>query len=145
MYSLIDHLTNIYMLSSFIHFFLPFRTQPTAVMTSGFLVLLKEIMIASPNQTISLQELENRVTAWQRSPASLLCGWLSLEPNWSKVVSHALRFMSGNIPSIVPVDPRVQYDLTTQMWTWIGLYFRFCFCLFSKRPYVKKKVIMFKG
>ena len=89
-------------------------------MTSGFLVLLKEIIISCPNQTITLQELENRVIAWQRSPASLLCGWLSLESNWTKVVGHALRFMSGGIPGAVPVEPRVQFDMASQGWKWIG-------------------------
>ena len=97
-----------------------YRTPPTSVMTSGFLVLIREMMSNVPNHSLSLNMLENLVSSWQRSPASLLCGWVTLEPNWAKVTGHVMRFLSGLVASDVPVEPRVTFDAVRQMWRWIG-------------------------
>ena len=63
-----------------------------------FLALLREIFLASPGRSLSMNQLHHGVTTWQASPIAALNPWYQDCPDpggWQATVEPAVSFLSG--------------------------------------------------
>ncbi|TNM84906.1 hypothetical protein fugu_009084 [Takifugu bimaculatus] len=83
------------------------------------------IMLQNHREKRKRLPLEDKVQAWQASPASSLNVWFSSVPCWSDLVVQALQFLAGEtkdgmmaLPS--GFSPFVEFSDEAQQWRWIG-------------------------
>ncbi|XP_037834976.1 nuclear factor related to kappa-B-binding protein isoform X2 [Kryptolebias marmoratus] len=96
---------------------------PVEEITSSFFSLLENVLRAEG--LASTSALEEKVQAWQSSPASSLNVWFSSASCWSDLVLQALQFLAGEtkdgmmaLPS--GFSPFVEFVDEFQQWRWIG-------------------------
>eukprot|EP00066_Takifugu_rubripes_P006503 XP_003971332.1 PREDICTED: nuclear factor related to kappa-B-binding protein [Takifugu rubripes] len=113
---------------------LPNIKEETVEETQTSTVIVEEIAVSFFNLLESLLRadilsstsvLEDKVQAWQASPASSLNVWFSSVPCWSDLVVQALQFLAGEtkdgmmaLPS--GFSPFVEFSDEAQQWRWIG-------------------------
>ncbi|XP_035218985.1 nuclear factor related to kappa-B-binding protein-like [Stegodyphus dumicola] len=87
-----------------------------------FFALLRDIFCESVEQKLSAIKLEEKVRNWQGGPTAALFEWLNFQESWSDLVSSALKFLAGDLISILPDTfvPFLDYKEKQQQWQWIG-------------------------
>ncbi|XP_054719703.1 nuclear factor related to kappa-B-binding protein-like [Uloborus diversus] len=87
-----------------------------------FFALLRDIFCESVEQKLSAVKLEEKVKNWQGGPTAALFEWLNFQESWSDLVTSALKFLAGDLISILPDTfvPFLDYKEKQQQWQWIG-------------------------
>lgn len=89
---------------------------------SCFFSLLRDFFYEVNEQKLPFAKLEEKVRLWQEGPTALLIEWANFQESWSDLVSSALKFLAGDLISILPESfvPFVDYKEKQQLWHWIG-------------------------
>ncbi|XP_052281775.1 nuclear factor related to kappa-B-binding protein-like isoform X2 [Dreissena polymorpha] len=93
------------------------------VRCSSFFVLIKNIILNTPEKRISTVKLESRIRCWMDSPDVDDNVWLAQREDWLDQVPLSLKFLAGeslgvNMDQFVPY---LDYKERTQQWQWIGM------------------------
>lgn len=63
----------------------------------SFFSLLREFIVEEPEAKTSTMKLEEKVREWQESTGPSLNPWAITHPQWTDLVSSALKFLSGDV------------------------------------------------
>ncbi|XP_052797281.1 nuclear factor related to kappa-B-binding protein-like isoform X2 [Mya arenaria] len=92
------------------------------VRCSSFFVLIKNIILNSPDSRISTPKLENRIRSWLDAPMVDDNVWLQARDDWLEMVPLALKFLAGETIGVQVEQfiPFLDYKERAQQWCWIG-------------------------
>lgn len=86
-----------------------------------FLSLIRDIICATPEHRMSMEELTRKIYLWLANPITPLNDWYHQSENWLKLLPSAMFFLTGEFTD-QPEDfvPYIEYKSHLNIYQWIG-------------------------